>query len=88
MEYKTASGQILTEDYIRQMDKECETGDWYSDQPVVMGRPKLYDEDLETVSFRLPKSRIAAVEAVSKKIGKSKSEFFRQAIDQALIGSI
>ncbi|MCL2655492.1 MAG: ribbon-helix-helix protein, CopG family [Coriobacteriia bacterium] len=87
MEYITASGKTLTDEDIRKMDEEAETGNWHGDGPVVMGRPKMYDEDLETVSFRLPQSRIAAVEAVSKRIGESKSEFFRRAIDQALLAA-
>jgi len=88
MEYTTKSGQTITEEDLRIMDEEAETGAWHGDGPVVMGRPKLYNEDLETVSFRLPRSRIAAIEALSKKTGESKSEFFRQAIDQALISSV
>jgi hypothetical protein len=51
---------------------------------TTLGRPKLYDEDLETVSFRLPLSRIDAVEQTSKRLGISKSDFFRRAIDREL----
>lgn len=51
---------------------------------VRMGRPKLFDEDMQTVSFRLPLSRQEAVEAACKERGMSKSEFFRQAIDRFL----
>ena len=40
---------------------------------------------METVSFRLPKSRIAAVEAVAKRRGESKSDFYRKAVDRALL---
>jgi hypothetical protein len=50
-----------------------------------MGRPKLYDEDLGTVSFKLPKSRIAAMEQSAKQRGISKSEFLRDAVDRELI---
>ena len=38
-----------------------------------------------TVSFRIPKSRIAAIEADAKKRGESKPEFFRGAVDRALL---
>lgn len=68
-----------------EMAKEYEEGAWSGIGEVTMGRPKLYDEDLETISFRLPKSRIAAVEAVAKKRGISKSEFYRRAIDRELL---
>jgi hypothetical protein len=51
---------------------------------TTLGRPKLYNEDLETVSFRLPLSRIDAVEQTAKRLGISKSDFFRRAIDREL----
>ena len=40
-----------------------------------------------TVSFRLPCSRIRAVEAAAKRQGESKSDFFRRAIDRELLES-
>lgn len=49
------------------------------------GRPRAYDEDMETVTFRLPVSRIRAVESVSNRLGETKSDFFRKAIDKALL---
>lgn len=51
----------------------------------VSGRPRVYDEDMETVSFRLPKSRIFAIGAVAESRGESRSEFIREAIDAALL---
>lgn len=66
------------------MAEEYENGTWTGHGEIMMGRPKLYDEDMETVSFRLPRSRIIAVEAAAKRRGETKSDFFRKAIDQAL----
>ena len=85
MEYTTDTGAILTDADLETMAAEYESGEWSGVGPVEPGRPKLYDEDMETVSFRLPRSRIAAVEAVAKARGESKSEFFRKAIDEALL---
>ncbi len=51
----------------------------------VSGRPRVYDEDMETVSFRLPRSRIFAIGAVAESRGESRSEFIREAIDAALL---
>jgi hypothetical protein len=55
---------------------------------ATLGRPKIYNEDLETVSFRLPLSRIDAVEQTSKRLGISKSDFFRRAIDRELAAAV
>ena len=76
----------LTEEQLNAMAAEYEEETWEGGlTDVVHGRPKLYDEDMETVSFRLPKSRRAAVEAVTRRLGISKSEFFRNAIDHELV---
>lgn len=84
MEYKAEDGTILTNEKLDQMAREYESGTWHGHGEVAKGRPKLYDEDMETASFRLPKSRIKAVTA---RMGTSKSDFFRDAIDNALLES-
>ena len=85
MEFKDRSGEVITDERFDAMAEEYEAGTWDGIGEITMGRPKLYDEDLETVSFRLPKSRIAAVEAVAKRRGESKSDFYRKAVDRALL---
>ena len=85
MEFKTADGTILTDADFDKMAEEYENGSWEGCGKVTLGRPKLFDEEMETVSFRIPCSRIEAVEAVSKRGGISKAEFFRRAIDRELI---
>lgn len=85
MGFKTASGDILTDAMLDEMAKDYEEGTWAGTGEVTMGRPKLYDEDMETVSFRIPRSRIAAIEALTERLGMSKSEFYRRAVDRELI---
>ena len=76
----------LTEEELDRMAAEYEAGNWEGETgEVVLGRPKLFDEDMETISFRLPLSRIHGIEVVSRRLGISKSEFMRQAIDAALV---
>ena len=78
MKFKTASGRELSDADFDAMAVEYEAGTWT--EPVGKaspGRPKLYEEDMETVSFRLPRSRVDAVEAAAKRRGISKSEFYR-----------
>lgn len=48
------------------------------------GRPKLYDEEMRTVSFRVPASQQRAVAAASSQLGISRSEFFRNALEHEL----
>ena len=75
----------LTDEEYDALAQEFEAGTWEgAGEEVTLGRPKLFDEDMETVSFRLPLTRIHAVAAVTKRFGLTKSEFFRQAIDHEL----
>lgn len=56
MKFKTASGRELSDADFDAMAVEYEAGTWT--EPVGKaspGRPKLYEEDMETVSFRLPR---------------------------------
>jgi hypothetical protein len=85
MDITTSDGKVITDEMLDKMAEEYENGTWSGHGEITMGRPKLYDEDMETVSFRLPKSRIQAIEAVAKRRNESKSDFFREAIDKALL---
>lgn len=76
----------VNEDQLDHMAAEYESGDWNgSVGPVVPGRPRIYDEELETISFRLPKSRVNAIDAKAKRNGETRSQFLRQAVDAALL---
>lgn len=76
----------VTDEQLDNMAAEYETGDWQDGVgPAIPGRPRLYDEELETISFRLPKSRIQAIDAKAKSVGETRSQFLRDAIDAALL---
>ena len=87
MGHKAENGAEITDAMLDAMAEEYEQGTWEGHGKVSAGRPCLFDEDMATVSFRVPKSRIAAVEAVAARKGESKSEFFRKALDDALLAS-
>ena len=83
--YVADDGTPLTDEMLDELAEEYETGTWEGHGKVSQGCPRMYDEDMETVSFRLPKSRIFSIEVVAESRGKTKSEFIREAIDQALL---
>ena len=87
MGFEADNGTVLTDEMLDKRAEEYEDGTWSGHCEVAMGRPRLYDEDMGTVSFRLPCSRIRAVEAAAKRQGESKSDFFRRAIDRELLES-
>lgn len=87
MGFEADNGTVLTDEMLDKRAEEYVDGTWSGHGEVAMGRPRLYDEDMGTVSFRLPCSRIRAVEAAAKRQGESKSDFFRRAIDRELLES-
>ena len=87
MGFEADNGTVLTDEMLDKRAEKYEDGTWSGHGEVAMGRPRLYDEDMGTVSFRLPCSRIRAVEAAAKRQGESKSDFFRRAIDRELLES-
>jgi metal-responsive CopG/Arc/MetJ family transcriptional regulator len=44
----------------------------------------VFDEELETISFRIPKSRVEEIDRSARERGESRSQFLRRTIDQAL----
>lgn len=85
MEFKASNGDVLDDKRLDEMAREYENGEWRGHGEITPGRPKLFDEEMETVSFRIPRSRVAAIEAVIRRSGISKSEFYRRAVDKELM---
>lgn len=76
----------MTEEELEREAAQFESGAWEGGlRSISVGRPRLYDEDMGTVSFRLPASQQQAVAAASERLGISRSEFFRNAIDHELM---
>lgn len=85
MVYKLRNGSVVDDGMLEEMAAEWEGGEWDGHlEDIVVGLPKQDADDLATVSFRLPRSRVAAVEAATRSHGISKSEFYRRAVDQEL----
>lgn len=75
----------MTNDDVDAIADACERGDYsmWDGSRVSYGSP--LKEEMTTISVRLPKSRVAAIERVAGKDGLSRSEFVRRAIDQELL---
>ena len=85
MEYKLASGRVVTDEDMEREARMWEDDTWeggFTD--IRIGRPRLAEEELGTVVFKAPLSRIAAMEQKAKEQGVSKSEFMRDAMEKAI----
>lgn len=75
----------MTMEEVDSIAEACEAGDYsmWDSSRVSYGSP--FDEEMTTVSVRLPKSRVEAMNRIMDANGLSRSEFIRRAIDQELI---
>ena len=84
-DYKLDSGELLTDETIERECAEYEAGTWKGGvHSYHIGRPRYCDEELETVTFKAPKSKVAAMERKAAERGISKSQFLREAMEQAI----
>jgi len=86
MDVKAESGQIITDEMFDEMAKKYEDGTWGGKLgKLVVGRPSLADEEVKSVSFRLPVSKIAIMDARAAARGETRSEFLREIIEVELV---
>ena len=75
----------ITSQELEERAEAYERGEWPPGKTTRMGRPPFSsDDELESISFRIPKSRLKAIEALSTKRGETRSEFLGAAVDKAL----
>ena len=75
----------MTIEEVEAIADACEAGDYgmWDASRVSYGSP--LNEEMTTISVRLPKSRVEAMKRVTRDSGVSRSEFVRRAIDQELL---
>ena len=85
MKYEFADGEILTDEDIERECAEYEDGTWEGGlKNYRIGRPRYSDEELGTIVFKAPLSKIEAMERKAREQGVSKSQFMRDALEHAL----
>lgn len=89
MEYRLKSGAVLTDEDIEQLSEAAARGE-YPGQPgewIIrpQGRPKLAEEDLVTIAFKVPRSQRAAVDDLASARGKTRSQLMRDLVAAALM---
>lgn len=84
-EYRLASGATVTDEDFERWATELEDDAWENAfHEIRIGRPPISAEELGSVTFKAPKSRIAAMEERAKAEGVSKSQFMRRAMELAM----
>lgn len=89
MDYTKKDGTVISEKWMDAIAEGAETdelpGVAVATQSHV-GRPRLFsDDELVSVSLRIPKSRMEAIRRAARSAGETQSDFIRAAIDRALV---
>lgn len=76
----------ITLEKVEQIVSKVESGDLsdFDESKVMKGRP-LEHEPMETISLKIPRSRVKAMNRMAEETGVSRSEFVRRAIDNELV---
>ncbi len=91
MEYVLKDGTSVDEAYFEKLSDAASSGD-YPGEPgewiiKPQGRPRLCDEELVSVTFKIPKSQRDALDKKAKSFNESRSEYLRRITSRDLIAS-
>lgn len=77
----------VTSDELDSLAAPFEQGKWPKGKTSLIGRPRLSDEEVRPVTFKLPVSQIAALDKLAKATGSSRSDTLRRAVTHELARS-
>jgi len=84
MHMKTKSGKQVTDEMLDVWAEDFESGKWPAGKTVILGRPRLATEELQSVTVRLPRTKVLALEEKASRLGVNRSEALRKAVDEYL----
>jgi hypothetical protein len=79
---KTKSGKPVTDEMLEKWAAAFDSGEWPEGKTAVIGRPSLAAEEIKSVTFKLPVSKIAAIDETAAIRGETRSEFLRSLVDR------
>lgn len=74
----------VTAERLDEMAEPFERGKWPEGRTKLIGRPRLAQEEVRPVTFKLPVSQIAALDELAKASGCSRSDTLRRAVRNVL----
>ncbi|MCL2883741.1 MAG: ribbon-helix-helix domain-containing protein [Coriobacteriia bacterium] len=82
MDMQTKNGKPVTDKMLDEWANSFESGEWPEGKTVILGRPRLSTEEVQSVTVKLPRSKVLALEAKAAGLGFNRSEALRAAIDE------
>jgi len=84
MDMKTKDGRPVTDEMLDKWADDFEKGKWPDGKTVILGRPRLATEEVQSITVKLPRSKVLALEKKASQKGCNRSEALREAIDDYL----
>ena len=88
MAFVSKNGTVVTDEMLEELALQMEAGqipgepgEWLIKPP---GRPRLSQEELVTVAFKIPQSQRAAADRIAKSRNQTRSEFMRELLAAAI----
>jgi hypothetical protein len=79
-------GKAVSDATFDEWAKEYEDSSWPGKLgEVVMGRPRIHDEPLVSITVRMPKGQVRAIETMAKRKGQTRSEYLREVAAHAVM---
>ena len=77
----------MNEEQLDQQAEEYETDTWDSSNlgKVIIGRPRIADEEIRAITVRLPISQISVLDSIVHSQGGTRSSAIREAVREWLI---
>ncbi|MDR3037096.1 MAG: ribbon-helix-helix domain-containing protein [Coriobacteriales bacterium] len=82
--FVTSNGVEVTDDMFDKWAEGFESGNWPGTATVILGRPRLTEEEIKPVTFKLPLSKIRALDKRAAQLGRSRSAALREAVSEYL----
>jgi len=84
MGMKTKNGEPVSDEMLEHWANTFERGEWPEGKTIILGRPRLATEEVQSVTVKLPRSKVIALEEKASRMGFNRSEALREAVDEFL----
>jgi hypothetical protein len=77
----------VTAEQLEESAALFERGEWPEGRTVILGRPRLADESLKTVTFKMPIRQVAALDNLAAERGINRSDYLRGMVEKEITGA-
>ena len=83
MEISTENGTKITYEMFEKLADAYESGNWpgVASGEITIGQPRLKEDDARAITFRIPVSKVVALDKLAETQGISRSEVLRKAVE-------